>query len=175
MRSLNATALNIQSGQRANNLKKFTIRRRSFADRSVKVVKFAKKTDLEAHIQIISPGPSPDIFSKFEEGGIKRARQSSRIAIPQEILKSRTRVLTPSKRPRRLKRAFIITTRRGQDLILQRKFRGRRSQTIVAFSLEDSVRIKPILGFFRLSAGVYNSKFNGHFVREFTKAIKNAR
>ena len=175
--ALNKTALDIQKAQRANNFKKFTIRRKGFADRSVKITQFSKKITLEAPIQIISPGPTPQIFSQHEEGGIKRARSSRRVAIPQDILLNKQKVLTKSKRPTAIlqKRGFIITTRSGQDLILQRKFRGRRSTTIIAFSLEDRVVIKPTLGFFKLSQGVYNSKFERHFVREFTRAIKTAR
>ena len=173
-KAINRTALQGQKAVRANLRKKFQIRRPGFADRSVKMVKFAKKRDLEAIIQIISQGATPDIFSKFERGGIKRARESSRIAIPlPEFWTKKSRVIPRSKRPDNLKNAFTITSRSGQDLILQRKGRGRRGKNIIAYALEKQVRIEPRLAFHKTMAGIFNRRWQSNFDVEFAAAVRS--
>ena len=177
-KAINKTTLQIQKGVRANLRKKFTIRKAGFADRSIKIKPFASKRSLEARIQVISPGPTPDIFSKFQEGGIKTARENRRVAIPQDILQNRQSRVTKAKRPEALisrKRGFIITTKRGQDLLLQRKGRGRRSRTIIAYSLETQVRIPATLGFFKTVEGIFRNRWSQNFAIEFEKAIRTIK
>ncbi|KKM93723.1 hypothetical protein LCGC14_1205690, partial [marine sediment metagenome] len=176
--AIHKTTLQVQKGVRANLRKKFTIRKAGFADRSIKITQFAKKRFLEARIQVISPGPTPDVFSKHEVGGIKTARENRRVAIPQDILQNRQSRVTKAKRPAALiqrKRGFIITTKRGQDLLLQRKGRGRRSRTIIAYSLEDRVRIPATLGFFKTVQGVFRSQWPKNFAFELERAIRTIK
>lgn len=174
--AINKTLLDIQKAQRANLVKKFTIRRRGFSRASVKIIQFSKKQTLLGRLQIISPGSQPNIFAQHEFGTIKQGRESRRIAIPQEILPNKMRVLTAKKRPAGLgKKAFTITTRSGQDLLLLRKGKGKRSKTIVAFSLENRVVIQPRLGFFKLSGGIMRSKWQSNYANAWRRAIATRR
>jgi len=176
-KAMNKTALQVQRAARSNLKKKFIIRRPRFAEMSIKIRKFAKKRDLESIIQVISPG-SPDTFSKFQEGGIKRARESRRIAIPVDIQPNPSKVIPRSKRPQQLVssgKASIIKARSGQELILLRKGRGRRRENVVAYTLEDSVRIPRTLDFYKTAAGVFTHNWQRNFAQEFEAAIRSAR
>ena len=177
MKAINKIALDIQKATIANLEKKFVIRRKAFAKRSIKVTHFAKKPALYADIEVISKGAHPETFSKFEEGvNAYRAKRSRRIAVPVPgFHPNKQKVIPKSKRPRNLKNSFQITTKAGHDLILQSKGKKRRRKSTIAYSLEKQVRIPKVLGFYRTANGIMSRKWTKTFAAEFRSAILTAR
>lgn len=103
--ALNDVAKLAQTAQRRRIHDVFTIRRRDFADRAVKIQPFATKRRLEVTLKIEPPGGAQraDIFSKFEEGGRKTSRlPGGRVAIPEDVRRGKTGVVGRSQRPRAL-------------------------------------------------------------------------
>jgi hypothetical protein len=81
--AVNDTAKAAQSDERLQLRRAFTLRRPEWADRSVKITKFAKKNDPSAVLGIHPPGgdATADIFSKFE-ADTQKLPKSGTIAIP---------------------------------------------------------------------------------------------
>ncbi len=75
-----------QTIQRREMATRFTIRRKVFADQSVKITEFPRRDRLTGVLAIAAPGRTPsdraDIFGKFERGGTKRPRGGRSIAVP---------------------------------------------------------------------------------------------
>lgn len=139
--ALNQTAKDFQEAQRRGMAQRFTLRRRTWAERSIKIRRgdFAKRDRLEVTIRVETPGDASrsDILAKFEGGGVKRP-QGSRLAIPAEVKRTQAGVISKSLRPRALgfrdiapgvavgaKRTFMIRTPGGGGGIFQRT--GRRA------------------------------------------------
>lgn len=73
-----------QTRQRAAMTQRFTIRRPTFRDQSVKITEFPKPDRLTGTLSIAAPGARSDrsnVFGKFEKGGIKTPRGTF-LAIP---------------------------------------------------------------------------------------------
>lgn len=107
-----------------------------------------------------------------EEGGIKRAKRG-RLAVPTRMVKRSpsTGKIAKSRRPRGLlqrKNAFV-----QDDAIVQRKRKG--SVPLRHYSLIDSARIKPILGFERTVREVVDRRLQRRLVVELGRAIAPRR
>lgn len=104
-KAINATLLDIQKAQRESMGRSFILRRRTWAERSVKIGRgdFATKGKLAGIIRIETPGDPTrsDILGQHEEGGTKRPG-GSRLAIPVAVRSSRTDLVPDSKRVRAL-------------------------------------------------------------------------
>lgn len=104
--AINETAKGFQKKQRQHQLRVFTARRPRFIERAVKIKPFSNKRqwpDVHAVVKIDPPGGQAraDILAKFEEGGEKRPRDGSSLAIPTTDLKrTKTGIVPRSKRPR---------------------------------------------------------------------------
>jgi hypothetical protein len=102
--STNATALDFQKAQRERMGGRFTIRRKQWAERNVKVTHFAKATETPIHttVAIEAPGDATrsDILSKFEETGTKKARGGGELAIPDQARRSKADVIRSDQRPK---------------------------------------------------------------------------
>lgn len=81
-----------------NLSREFTLRRKPFIERTVKVREWAKKTSLVAEIGI---DPERDVLAKFEEGGRKRP-QGSALAVPIAVRRGKTGIVIKSMRVREL-------------------------------------------------------------------------
>ena len=95
--AINQTARGIQTEQRAGMRQRFTIRR-AYVLQGVKFSKFSTKRDLEAIVEI---DPTRNFLFKFEEGGTVRPR-GTRLAVPDEVRRGKTGVVSRVMRPRRL-------------------------------------------------------------------------
>lgn len=82
-KAINATMLEVQAAARAGLAQHFTLRRRPFAERLVKIERggFATKQKPVGVVGI--QGPRADVLAKFEPGGTKRPRDLGRIAVPR--------------------------------------------------------------------------------------------
>lgn len=190
-RAVNKTALDVQRAARVQNRRIFTLRRPEWADRSVKVVKFASKKDPRATVGIHPPGASgearADILAKFEDQTQKLPRGRT-IAIPvsSRIKRGNTGVISKRDRPKAYnfrqqgkrivgdRGTFIVRKPDGSGTIFQRV--GKKPGTIYAlYILARRARIKPDLQFITRSVGQIDKNFVGHMVREFDNAVRTAK
>jgi hypothetical protein len=102
--ALNATGLQVQAAERREIGEAFTLRRRDWAMRNVKIGRedFATKTKLRTIVRMEAPGDASrsDILSKFEQGGTKRPREGKSLAVPGDVQRTGTGVIPRSKRPK---------------------------------------------------------------------------
>jgi len=184
-RAINATAISFQEKQRQGIRERFTIRRQ-WVLRGVKINRedFARKDRLEARVHIDS---ARDFLIKFEKGGRKRP-EGSRLAIPAEVRRTKAGVVSRTLRPRALdfkptgdgryagqKKTFMLRRPGGRGVIFQ--FFGRRGnrQTRTLFTFAPSAKIEPILKFEETATATIKREFEGHFSREFDRAVRTAR
>ena len=156
---------------------KFTVRRKAFVQRSVKISKFAKKTDLEGIVGIenIAGKPTADILSKFEEGGDKHPRGQN-VAVPTEFVRPvADRVITAGKRPRNLKNSFKMSLRTGVEVLAQRISRGKNAGLRIAYVLKPLVSIDNRLHFRDTVIEDINKNFEKNWEKNAIKAISTRR
>jgi hypothetical protein len=170
--AINKTLLDAQKDIRTGINDRFTVRRQTFVKNSVKITRFAKKTDLTAVIEIADVGgrKTRDILEKFETGGVKRT--TGRVAVPTSYVQpAKNRVITASRRPRNLKHSFKQRIR-GNEVIMQRY---NRRQVRVAYILKDTVRVDNRLGFVDTGMMTIGRVANRHLSDAITTALRTAR
>jgi hypothetical protein len=147
MQAINETALAVQRAEREELDESFTLRRRDWAHRNVKIRRedFAKKDKLQAIVRMEAPGRGDrsDILAKFEHPGKKRAKDGGRLAIPDDTPTAVVTVFRRRKRPRSFQfvhhggdvwtgkdRTFMVRRPDGTGGIYQRTGkRGRRRKS----------------------------------------------
>jgi hypothetical protein len=186
-KAINATLVLAQKKQREHMARIFTVRRRPFMERSVKITQFAKKGTLRGEIAIASPG-GRDLFEKFELGGTKRPKDGHSLAIPVTggpVKKTERTVIQSKNRPRALlgnqqdvKRAksfggAFIRPAEGNTpgAIFIRTPRGLK----LAYTLQPEADIEPELRFEETVTSEVTRTFSTEFEREFANAIKTAK
>lgn len=198
-RALNQTALDVQQAEREELSRNFTLRRRDWAMRNIKIRRedFARKHRLRAIVRVESPGGGDrsDILAKFEEGGIKRPSSGKRIAVPVDVRRTGTGIVSPSMRPGRLnfqprggkvfsnrsnvmvgdKRTVMIRQPGGRGVVLQRKGRRKARKLLLLYAFRPKVKLSPRLKFESTARREINQVFNKNFDREFRRAIETAR
>lgn len=114
-KALNDGALAFQKAQIASMSETFTVRRRDFLQKSVKITHFATKSNLVAEIAVESPGGRSDVFGKFEDGGIKHPANGRHfLAIPRvgSFVKPRARsIVDDQHRPAALLKNPLLSMR----------------------------------------------------------------
>lgn len=184
-RAINATALSFQDKQRKGIQERFTIRR-DWVLRGVKINRedFARKNKLEAIVRI---DPARDFLVKFEQGGTKHPT-GSRLAIPDEVRRTKSGVVSRVLRPRALdfeavgegryvgaKKTFMLRKPGGRGVIFQFFGRRRNRKTRTLYTFAPSAKIDPILRFEQTASETIRREFEEHFSREFDRAIRTAR
>lgn len=134
----------------------FTLRRQQFIERTVKILAFANKRTLTG---VVGIDPTRDLLAKFEEGGRKTPRQGTALAVPVEVKRNKSDIVTKNMRIRALELrpvrskagkvqlkgkygTFTIKTPTG-GAILQRT----RGQVKVLYAFKRSVPIPKNLEF----------------------------
>ena len=185
--AINDTTKGIQAVQREGMKRRFTIRR-AYVLQGVKISKFSTKRDLEAHIEI---DPSRGFLFKFEEGGTVRPR-GTRFAVPDEVRRTKTGVVSRVLRPRSLgfkrsgsgprgevfrgkKRTFMIRRPDGTGAIFQRFGRRRATRLRMLFSFTPKAKIEPMLEFEVTAQAVFQENFARNFEAAFDRAVLSAR
>jgi hypothetical protein len=102
MKATNDVALVFQTREIAQLHEVFTIRRAQWADRSIKITQFAKKTDLTATVAVRAPGDASrsDILGKFENWTTKTGRDGGDVAVPVQVRRSGADIIRANERPR---------------------------------------------------------------------------
>lgn len=191
-KAVNATVLDVQKAERANLRSKFELRRPAWADRSIKITRFAKKSDPTAIIGIHPPGDASraDILAKFETDTEKLPR-SGTIAVPVSRIgvgrRKSTGIIPKRERPRAIldgsnKGVFLVRKKMGavgEGIILQRlsfgRGKNRRSSVVALYYLVRRARIKNNLHFQLTALNAVDKTFVKHMTTEFDKAMKTAR
>ena len=185
--AINNTAKGIQAEQREGMKSRFTIRR-AYVLQGVKISKFSTKRDLEAIVEI---DPTRDFLFKFEEGGTVRPR-GTRLAVPDEVRRGKTGVVSRVMRPRRLeferwgsgpkaevhrgkRRTFMIRRPGGTGGIFQRVGRRKSTKLRMLFSFTPQAEVDPTLEFELTAQTVFESTFESNFVASFDRAVRTAR
>ena len=180
--ALNATAKHFQAAQRKRLGDIFTLRRKTWAERSIKIAPFATKTKREVRIAVDSPGNRGDILGKFETDTTKSPLGNS-VAVPTEhVPRNAAGVIRSGWRPKKVLarnfkegfRAFIAPTRKGRRAIWFDE-RGQGGRMVPLYWLVPRVKIKPELEFQDTAERVINDVWAENFVAAFDRAIKTAR
>lgn len=192
-KAINATALDFQRVQRRHQEEIFTIRRKQFFDRAVKISTFARKDSPTAVVGIDPPGGQSraDVITQHEEGGTKLPEGKS-LTIPDAAKRTQGGggIIRKRDRPRAYdfkrvstrgatevmkgnRRTFLIRNADGSGVIRQRTGPGEFGTfkgTVVLFRLTPKGAIEPVLDFYENAEKTVDDVFGDHFVREFYKA-----
>lgn len=188
-KALSALALDVQQAERARLRDVFTLRREQWADHSIKITHFAKKAEPWATIAISPPGGASraDILGKFETDTEKRPFKGTHVAIPIEAKRNKRDIITRANRPGALhlrqvgkriigdKRTFLVKTRGGQELILQRTGRGKRSGVRALYLLVERVTITPDLEYYVTAERVVGKNWERRWDDAIALALATAR
>jgi len=113
---------------------------------------------------------------EVHEDGTTRTPAGSHFAIPQAIIRrTKTQVIAKSHRPKALKRAFKVETKKGIPLLLQRIGRGKRSILRVMYQLTGKAKIEPRLRFIETGREVVERVWKQIFSEALDHAIRTAR
>lgn len=197
--ALNDTAKDFQAAERERMGDIFTLRRKRFAEWSVKIKPWAKKYRREVRISIDSPGGRSDIFTKFESDTIKAPFDGGSIAVPtEEVPRTGTGVIKAAWRPRRLfgsgsgsrtsvrsrgnvirgaRSTYLVRSSSGRGTIFRYVpgRRGRDGPGIPLYFLVPRVTIDPNLEFVDTAQKTINERWVPNFTRAFDFALRTAR
>lgn len=192
--AINRTAKDFQEAQREHIHDVFTVRRKRWVDRSVKIKPFATKRRLMAKVGIHPPGGDEraDILTKFESGGIKRPQGGRSLAVPDEVKRTKTGFIGKRQRPKAFdfelwgrgpeatvyrgrRRAFMIRYPDGEGFIFRRTGRGAGSRMRLLYTFTPQARIDPLLEFFETAEEIIQSRFDENFADAFAHAMDTAR
>jgi len=202
-KAINRTILEMQRYQRYHQRRVFEIRKKQYWDQSVKILQFAKVSDLTGVMGIDPKGKVPkfDIWRRQEYGGRREPTFGrKRLAIPPQEesqfspvgLQRLASGLIPARmRPSKLKRTFLVPFKDGKFGVFQRLGRRQKGFTKTApgqrFGLKDdpnvqlmwilheSAEIEPVYEFFGNAKKTYDSKWNRYFNEELVRAFRTAR
>lgn len=190
-KAINALALEVQTGVRQHVHSEFIVRRSDYIDRSIKIPKFARKTDSPMSVTV-QVDPAHDVLSKFEDGGQKTPRAGgTSIAVPFAARPTATSIIAKNLRPKALqlitvrtrsgktrtigqKHTFLITMANGKRGIFQRTGDGPRDIRLL-YWLTPSVHIPHSLHFVDTSLKLINERWAPLFNEWMAEAIRTAR
>ncbi|WP_434480975.1 hypothetical protein [Gemmatimonas sp.] len=172
--ALNGTANAVQQAVRGGLGEKFTLRRRTFVERTIfrdRATDFATKTKPQATVRV---NPSSDFLAKFEKGDTKTPRDGRSIAIPTvNARRTKSDIVTTANRPRALldKPGHF----RFGDVLYATKGRGKRQKLIALFVFKRSARIRPRLGMEDTAGRVVPDVWELQASRAIERALSTAR
>jgi len=181
--AINSTLTGAQREIRGGLNRRFTLRRKQFIERTIKINRqdFATKTKLEGKLQVDRDRP---VLAKHERGGRKQAK-SGHLAIPTGTRHRRTKRFPTLKSrygPFRRRgsrilgkdRTFIISSGASPGLF-QRTGRGRRSKIKQLYAFKRSVPIEARLRFVETATHVVHRDYARNFHRALDQAIRTAK
>lgn len=182
-KGINETIKDVQTSERVNLRRKFTLRRPEWADRSVKITKFASKRDPSATIGIHPPGAGgderSDILGKFETDTVKEAHHG-RVAIPIAAKRTKRDIVRANQRPRAIiasGKAFVIehTKNPAVQLIVRTIGRGRRRVLETLYLLVKRVRLTRKLEFRERAEQAVDRSWVTNMRKALAEALRTAR
>lgn len=172
-RTLNALANETQRTVQNQLGERFTLRRPDFVKRTIyrqPGEDSATKTKLEAAVRV---HPDRNFLAKFEDGGEKTAKQGRMIAIPVDVRRNKSDIVTKANRPRELLRKPKVRIR--NDAIVQRMGRAKAAVSRVLYVLKRSVSIEPRLHMADTAKDVVEQQFDRIATEQIEYALKTAK
>lgn len=141
----------------------------------------AKRDELVAEVKTAA-----DWLAIHETGGRKEPRGRN-LAVPTDNVKrSKRQIIVKAQRPRNLKDAFVLNTRKGPVIFRRmfmnakgrttgRKIRGVKGALVALFGLEPSVRIRKQSTFYEPIQKAVNENLVNNVAREIRNALDTMR
>jgi hypothetical protein len=200
-KAINETAKDFQVAERARLHDIFHLNRAEWAERSIKITHFAKKTELWAEVAVSPPGSGgadkSDILGKFEDDTEKTPTQGHlSIAIPVDAKRGKNGVLKNDGRPKAFhlqrvntrgtalvfrgdQRTFMIQMPDGRGWLMKRTGPGTHGSLFdgadTLFFLRPNVGITPVLQFLPTGIQTVDARFILNFEAAFNMAMDTAR
>lgn len=189
--ALNRTGDDGQAAVRKHLGQVFTLRRRDFIERTIKIENRDRATKTSPFV-IVGIDPTRDVLAKFEIGGQKTPISGKALAVPINARRNKSDIVA---KPNRIK--GLNLRRVGNQIIgdkgtfiaggaiLQRV--GKRSRTVgpvqwgqdpnvkVLYAFEDSVPIQPALHFVDIMTHTVEQRWVPNFEGAFALAVRTAR
>lgn len=178
--ALTRTAQAVQTEVRQQLPRRFVIRNR-FVEQAIRV-RPARKDTLTAQVLIPTDQEGyrriADAMEQHEFGGDKRPRSGTFIAVPINARRNKRDIIPRGQRPKALEsdpRVFLLTTKSGKRLLVQRQGRGKSAALRVLYGLRPSVKISQAFGFFATGAATVRRVYSSIFRAAMDRAIRSAR
>lgn len=141
--ALTKTAQDAQTAVTESLPKNFTIRTPWWKKSSKFGIKVrpAEKSDATPTAEV---GTNADWLALHEQGGTKQRRGAGKnLAIPTaNVRRTKRDIIQRGSRPRKLKRAFVITLKDGREALFQRKGRRKKSTLHFMYLLQPKAKIE---------------------------------
>ncbi len=182
--ALNRTAEDGQAAVRARLGGEFTLRRKTFIERTIKIENRDRATKTKPFV-IVGVDAARNVLAKFELGGQKKPLAGKALAVPIDVKRNKSDIVTKSQRIKSLnlrkvqgktggvriqgdKRTFV-----AGGAVLQRM--GRRGKVRVLYAFKASVPIQPDLRFEETVVRTVSARWRPNFEGAFAFAIRTAR
>lgn len=176
--AINALAKDAQVEIRQGMASAFTLRRKDFLEKQgAKIVQFAKKSALQA---VIGTDPKASFLGKFTRGG-DRPHGGLSIAIPVDVRRNKSDVVTKANRPRALLAStknngvYIKRDASGRGEILKRVGRGKQARTQLLYLLVPRARVPRSLPYEEIVARAVRGAFATRWAEAWARAQATAR
>ena len=153
---INRTLNEAQDAIRAGLGGRFTLRREAFIKSTIyrkPGEDFASKTTLSGGVRV---NPARDVLAKFEEGGTKRPQSGKALAIPINVKRNASDIVTRANSVRAILASGKAFIKNGR--VWQRIGRGKRATLRLAYVFKPSVSIAPRLEFVETGTKVINER-----------------
>lgn len=186
--ALNRTAEEFQAVERKQLHKSFTIRRKTFIERQVKIERRDRATKDKFSVRV-AIDQRRDFLSKFESDRVKRPRSGRALAVPIEVRRGKTGVIPKGQRLEAFnlkrvggrvigdKRTFVVPLNRGKTtgLLLQRVGRRSRSRLKTLYVFKRSVPLPASLNFEKNAERTATKRWEPNMLRAFDAALRTAK
>lgn len=189
-RAVNATLKGAQGDIRQTLPGHFTLRRKTFVERTVKITQFANKRNIAG---VLAIDPTRDFLAKFEEDTVKAGQGGKSLAVPliggarpqesavvPKALRLKNLQLRPVQgrkgkaRLEGLKGTFTVTTPRG-TYVLQRQGKRKGGAVRVLYAFKKTVPIQPTLGFVKTATKGIDQRWEQEMWVAFDEAERTAK
>lgn len=164
-RALTMTARDAQEDVREDLPKKFTLRN-NWTSSGIRITPATKATPM-AIVGSIEP-----YMKRQEEGGTKRARSHSRVAVPVKAKRNKRDIIPKGQRPGALRgkpKTFLVTTAMGAGIL--RRVGKKRYPVQILYWLKRGVKVKPAFGFKGTTGTSVQERFGPNFVEALSAAM----
>lgn len=191
---LNDVAFTFQRVQQQGLERRFTLRRSTWIKQGVYFPREQRADYRTGRLSAtVSIEPKRDFLTKFEQGGVKKARRAlGRLAVPVDARRTKKDIVSKSERldafgltisargPKAVigkgrKRVFSIRLHGGDGYVFRRVGRGKRSTLRLLHHLRVSTPLPKLLEFQTTAAEVARQRFAPAMADAFTKAMRTAR
>lgn len=164
-RALTWTAKDAQGVVQEDLPNRYTLRN-NWVKNGIRIVP-AKKDEPQAVVGSLEP-----FMKRQEEGGTKKARDHSRVAVPVNARRNKRQMIPKGQRPAALKgkpKIFMVTKGSGSGIL--RRVGKARYPLQLLYWLKRGVQVKPSFGFQANTSTTVKDRFGPNFVESLAQAI----